>query len=500
MSPNPAAVSTVVILRYLPHMLLAPISGALADRLNRIRICQAACLVSFCAVSVLSFLEGSGALFAVFSCLAVQHTSTAIFFPSRDALVSVVTHPKSLSVALSLDSFLWSITAALGALSGGFVASRFGLRFCFVVDACTYLVAAACFSRLPACLGNPRIGRGAAHRLGFAGDHPDLGPVEVEEAAEEADVDLPSRSRDVRGSGQGGDGAGSSASSSSRLRQVRAGESDAEEACLLSSPRLSGLSVELVAEASAAPRESVFAIVLRAAGEGFRSTLFGLRWLCHPSNRDAAIIACIKPSYGLTWGAVDVMNVRFAELPNMQPMGDVASTLGLLYFAIGAGSISGALLLNPWFPPRPGRLLWGVGLAFGLMSAGYTLLLWSDSVPVLMLSNFVRCTGASTCFIWCTVLLQSRVPNDVLGRVGALQGAAFTAMIAFAAFMAGGGSDYLGVTLHQTAEAVLALSCATTVLWTAYAWYFNRNERQAEAVPALRDYDRLHAQETPSGE
>ena len=54
----------------------------------------------------------------------------------------------------------------------------------------------------------------------------------------------------------------------------------------------------------------------------------------------------------MVWTSADVLIVSFAEEPAMQSLGDAATTLGLLFAAIGVGCFVGPIFGNMMTPSR----------------------------------------------------------------------------------------------------------------------------------------------------
>ena len=86
-------------------------------------------------------------------------------------------------------------------------------------------------------------------------------------------------------------------------------------------------------------------------------------WLCtalmgeqqsdgHCVRRDAAAFALIKASGAIVWGASDILQVRYSNLPSMQSLGDSSTTLGLLFASIGFACFIGPVISNRVTPPR----------------------------------------------------------------------------------------------------------------------------------------------------
>ena len=197
------AISAVVIIRFMPSLLLAPVCGIVADRVNRVRVLVAAALFDAAVVAALAAvpLLAGAQVPLLYVLLTLQFSAAAFYEPgagcgaaapraagattgtsccapapppamrharpcsrvptptspsphpphaaARKALVPVLVPADSLHLATTIDSFAWSITGAVGAGVGGVVASRLGLPTCFVVV------------RLAACADAQRgVGRG----------------------------------------------------------------------------------------------------------------------------------------------------------------------------------------------------------------------------------------------------------------------------------------------------------------------------------------------------
>ena len=57
---------------------------------------------------------------------------------------------------------------------------------------------------------------------------------------------------------------------------------------------------------------------------------------------------------------------------------------------------------------------------------GYLLLVIAADIKLLLLSTAIRSAGSAVLWIYSTLMLQFAVPNDLLGRVLALEMALFT--------------------------------------------------------------------------
>lgn len=117
-------------------------------------------------------------------------------------------------------------------------------------------------------------------------------------------------------------------------------------------------------------------------------------------------------------------------------------------------------MLNPFVPPRSGPLTRAVVAAFFLLFIGAVLMSLATTLQLVLLSTFVRAIGSSTLWIYSTLLLQLRCPNNVLGRVVAVEAAFYTLTEGSSALFGGLAFDSLHLSENQTAG-VLAVVAGT---------------------------------------
>jgi len=202
---------------------------------------------------------------------------------------------------------------------------------------------------------------------------------------------------------------------------------------------------------------------------GWSAAVEGWRYLGAPENRDVAALVIMKGCGSLTWGAVDILNVKFSENVNMQ-VGDSSTTLGLIFASVGFGCFLGPVVLNAAVQPRPRPLLWASALAFIFLFAGAVLLAAARRLYMVLVATLVRAVGSATLWIYSTLLLQLRCPNTILGRVSAAEMAFYTICENLSSLYGGAAFDILGMTLEQTTASLAVAAGCVAAGWIAYAW------------------------------
>jgi MFS family permease len=162
------AVGLVLVARFLPSVVLGPLSGVLADRFNRRHIMIASDVARALVVLGFLFVRSPEQLWLVYVLTVLQLAFSAFFEPARSAALPSVVAPRDLVAANAISSVTWSAMLTLGAAVGGPVTDWFGTDAAFVIDTLTYLLSAALVwsVRLPRRPPRPKTGLTLAKALG----------------------------------------------------------------------------------------------------------------------------------------------------------------------------------------------------------------------------------------------------------------------------------------------------------------------------------------------
>lgn len=139
-------VSGVVIAEIIPVLALAPVAGAVVDRLPRVKVMIGADLVRAALAFALSFIDSHvGAVYAV----AVGLSAGAMFFnPAAQSVLPVIVREGGLVAA---NSGLWTaavLSQVVLAPLAGIVVASIGYTRAFWINAASYLLSAVALRRL----------------------------------------------------------------------------------------------------------------------------------------------------------------------------------------------------------------------------------------------------------------------------------------------------------------------------------------------------------------
>lgn len=211
----------------------------------------------------------------------------------------------------------------------------------------------------------------------------------------------------------------------------------------------------------------------RAAGGGRWAFLDGFRYLL----REPFIlgIALAKAGGSLVWGALNVLEIRYAydlfPLPEAARLGvsdPGTATLGLIYVISGLGTGLGPLFMRRQLGDAPRRLVLGVGLGFLAMTAGTAWLAAAGGLGSLLLATLTRTLGTGTLWVFSSALLQTIVPDKFRGRVFSFEFAALTLTQSISTLSAGAFLDRGGLTIQGVMAVQAAVSVFVTILWALF--------------------------------
>jgi MFS family permease len=136
------AVALIMVARFLPSVVMGPLSGVVADRFSRRTIMITADLLR--ALVVLGFLlvRRPDQMWLVYLLTVLQLAFSAFFEPAKTAAVPSIVSDRELLPANAIASVTWSAMLTLGAALGGLVAGWFGTNAAFVLDSLTFIASA----------------------------------------------------------------------------------------------------------------------------------------------------------------------------------------------------------------------------------------------------------------------------------------------------------------------------------------------------------------------
>ena len=160
-------VGLIMVARFLPSVVVGPLSGVVADRFNRRTIMIVSDILRAVVVLGFLFVRRPDQIWIIYALTVLQLTFSTFFEPAKSAAIPSIVAENELVTANAISSVTWSAMLTLGAVAGGLVTGWFGTDAAFVVDSVTYLVSAALIARVrfPAARRVQRRNSPSARRL-----------------------------------------------------------------------------------------------------------------------------------------------------------------------------------------------------------------------------------------------------------------------------------------------------------------------------------------------
>jgi MFS transporter, NRE family, putaive nickel resistance protein len=133
-------------LRVIAFVVLSPIAGAIADRLDRKPLMITTHIARMGIVCLLPFVTQIWQIYAIVLSLNIFY---AFFAPTYTASISLVTTAADRPQAIALSSATYQLLGVLGPGLAGAVAAFVGTRSVFLLDGVTFLIAAIVLATLP---------------------------------------------------------------------------------------------------------------------------------------------------------------------------------------------------------------------------------------------------------------------------------------------------------------------------------------------------------------
>jgi MFS family permease len=136
------SVALIMVARFLPSVVMGPLSGVVADRFSRRSIMITADLLRAVVVLGFLFIRRPDQMWLVYVLTVLQLAFSTFFEPAKTAAIPSIVSDRELLPANAIAAVTWSVMLTLGAAIGGLVAGVFGTDAAFVLDSLTFVASA----------------------------------------------------------------------------------------------------------------------------------------------------------------------------------------------------------------------------------------------------------------------------------------------------------------------------------------------------------------------
>lgn len=142
------AISVVTAMHFIPAILIAPLSGAIIDRV-KIKPLMIFLLSTELLMTILFLtIDNKEQIWFLMILIFIRMSAASMFFSTEMSLLAKLLNGKPLQMANEIHSIIWSFTYAVGMAVSGFVVNSFGHKTAFIIDAIIFAVALFVFIRI----------------------------------------------------------------------------------------------------------------------------------------------------------------------------------------------------------------------------------------------------------------------------------------------------------------------------------------------------------------
>jgi len=142
------SVALIMVARFLPSVVMGPLSGVVADRFSRRSIMILSDMMRALVVLGFLFVRRPDQMWLVYAITVLQLGFSSFFEPAKTAAIPSIVSDRELLPANAIASVTWSVMLTLGAAIGGFVTGFFGTNVAFVLDSLTFIASAILISQV----------------------------------------------------------------------------------------------------------------------------------------------------------------------------------------------------------------------------------------------------------------------------------------------------------------------------------------------------------------
>jgi len=170
-----------------PTVILSPIAGSLADRLDRIALIRASQLAAMSQAIVLAAMTYAGVMTIgwLFTLALAMGIANAINQPARLALIPSLVDRSNLAAAVALNSTIFNSARFIGPAAAGFVIAQGSIALAFALNAASYTVFYGALMRIRLTGDEPQVAsrrnllQDSLDGYGYVARHPGIGPMMV---------------------------------------------------------------------------------------------------------------------------------------------------------------------------------------------------------------------------------------------------------------------------------------------------------------------------------
>jgi len=141
-------ISLVTAMHFIPAIIIAPLSGAIIDRVKIKPLMISLLFVELLMTIMFLIINDLSHLWILLIFIFIRMSAASMYFSTEMSLLAKLLDGKKLQTANEINSIIWSFTYAVGMATSGFVVNLYGIKTAIIIDACIFILAILVFIQI----------------------------------------------------------------------------------------------------------------------------------------------------------------------------------------------------------------------------------------------------------------------------------------------------------------------------------------------------------------
>jgi len=142
------AISVVTAMHFIPAIIIAPLSGAIIDRVKIKPLMIFLLFVELLMTIMFLSINDLSHLWILLIFIFIRMSAASMYFSTEMSLLAKLLNGAKLQTANEINSIIWSFTYAVGMATSGFVVNLYGIKTAIIIDVCIFIVAILVFIQI----------------------------------------------------------------------------------------------------------------------------------------------------------------------------------------------------------------------------------------------------------------------------------------------------------------------------------------------------------------
>ncbi|MCT7911891.1 MFS transporter [Arcobacter lacus] len=142
------AISVVTAMHFIPAIIIAPLSGAIIDRVRIKPLMIFLLFVELLMTIMFLTINDLSHLWILLIFIFIRMSAASMYFSTEMSLLAKLLDGKNLQTANEINSIVWSFTYAVGMATSGFIVNLYGVKTAIMVDVFIFVLAIIVFLQI----------------------------------------------------------------------------------------------------------------------------------------------------------------------------------------------------------------------------------------------------------------------------------------------------------------------------------------------------------------